>query len=480
MVIKNTTPNDMKIDKNDEFSMQLTDIDKQVRQLFIEILTDIYEFIKNGKNDDTMKTNNMDHKFKWTVKDFTYNDDGVHTNGIITTEMTKEDNPGAYWYKLHTNVTRYCLKSPRVLDLEKLISDNYQLPENQTGVSLQRFIQSALTNEWTDIDIKETVDDVLKYFKGEKFTCYAIVELIGIILQEQSIDLGCDITIGRTSQKDIDKNFPTYPADCDYSKQYPTAIMKISMQAKTPKELKDRIKRIIFILRLFSVGSIRDVRFKIYSGMTDPWFGGGGMNIETLDNSRQPHTYLVRQSDKECLKKFFCYIDYNLKKISNSSSKKDKSIIIVYNRYIDSLKNNSLDRKIADAVMGLEGIFLEDDGELSLRLSLRVASLMKFLGKDQLNVRDMVKEAYNIRSKFVHGNCIESKDVKKLEKYGGPDTFIEELLEILRIALVVSITMDIPKTNFIQILDKSLLEYNQEEGNMVVSNAQNILCINKK
>ena len=219
----------------------------------------------------------------------------------------------------------------------------------------------------------------------------------------------------------------------------------------------------------------------MHSVIMDPWFGGGGMNIETLDNSRASHTYLVRQSDKECLKKFFCSIEDNAKKISYPSAKKDKFATIAYNRYVDSLKNSSTDRKIADAVMGLESIFLQkDNGELSFRLSLRVASLMKFLGEDQLNVRDKIKDAYTIRSKFVHGDCIGSNDKKKLKKYGGRDAFIKELLEILRIALVVSITMDMPKSEFIQILDKSLLEYCQEEVNRVVCNAQNILCTNKE
>lgn len=148
---------------------------------------------------------------------------------------------------------------------------------------------------------------------------------------------------------------------------------------------------------------------------------------------------------------------------------------------MDCLKNSSTDRKIADAVMGLESIFLQKgNGELSFKLSSRVASLMKFLGRDQLNVKDEIKDAYTIRSKFVHGDCIGSKDEEKLKKYGGLDAFIKELLEILRIALVVSITMDMSKSDFIQILDRSLLEYCQEEVNRVVSNAQNILCTNKE
>ena len=457
--------------------MVSSSVDDLVHQLFFEILTEIVEFIKNSKNDDTLKTNNMDFQFRWTVSGFTYDDSGVHVEGIVPAKETGEE-----WSVLHGSVLQYFLKLPRVLKLEKLISDNYQLPKNYVfDGSLILFIDSAFKREWTSAEIKETVSNALKHLKGEKFLCNATVELIGIILQEPSVDLGSGIKIRQTSKNDINENFPIYPAQYDLSDQYPTAIMEVEMYAEHAIELKKRITHIISILRLFRVGSIRHRRFKIHSVMLDPWFGGGGISMETLDKSCAAHTYLVRQSDKECLEKFFGSIEDNAKKMSNTLSKKYKFATIAYDRYVDCLKNSSADRKIADAVMGLESIFLQkNNGELSFRLSLRVACLMKILNEDQLKVRDTIKDAYTIRSKFVHGDCIGSKDEEKLAKYGGRDAFIKKLLEILRIALVVSITMDMSKSDFIQILDKSLLEYCQEEVNRVVSNAQNILCTNKE
>ena len=321
------------------YHMASSSVDNLVHQLFVEILTEIVEFIKNGKNNNTLKTNNMDLQFRWTVSDFLYDDSGVHNKGITITKETHEENPILYWSDLHMTVTQHFLKLPRVLELEKLISDNYQLPKNYTfNVSLDLFIISALKHEWTSAEIKEIVDNALRHLKGEKFLCYATVELIGIILQEPSVDIGNMIKIRQTSKKDIDENFPIYPAECDVSKQYPTAIMEVEMYAKTATELRNRIKHIISILRLFRVGSIRCLRFKIHSVMLDPWFGGGGMNIETLDNSRAAHTYLVRQSDKECLKNFFVPSKTTLKKISNTLSKKDKFATIAYNRYVDCLK----------------------------------------------------------------------------------------------------------------------------------------------
>ena len=67
--------------------------------------------------------------------------------------------------------------------------------------------------------------------------------------------------------------------------------------------------------------------------------------------------------------------------------------------------------------MGLESIFLQNDKKKKKdNLSSRVAYLIKFIDKKQLNVRDKIKYAYTIRSKFVHGDCIGSKDEEKLKK----------------------------------------------------------------
>ena len=120
--------------------MAYSSVDNLVHQLFVEILTEIVEFIKNGKNSNTLKTNNMNFKYRWTVSDFTYDDSGVHNKGITITKETHEENPILYWSDLHMTVTQHFLKSPRVLELEKLISDNYQLPKNPINASLQLFI----------------------------------------------------------------------------------------------------------------------------------------------------------------------------------------------------------------------------------------------------------------------------------------------------------------------------------------------------
>ena len=135
--------------------MVSSSVDNLVHQLFVEILAEIVKFIKNGKNDDTLKTNNMDFQYQWTVSDFTYDESGVHNKGITITKETHEENPILYWSDLHMTVTQHFLKSSRVLELEKLISDNYQLPKNTFNVSLQLFILSAFKHEWTSEEIKK-------------------------------------------------------------------------------------------------------------------------------------------------------------------------------------------------------------------------------------------------------------------------------------------------------------------------------------
>ena len=137
--------------------MVSSSVDDLVHQLFFKILTEIVEFVKNSKNDDTLKTNDMDFQFRWTVSNFTYDDSGVRVKGIVPAKETGEE-----WSVSHWPVLQYFLKSPRVLKLEKLISDNYQLPKNYVfDGSLILFIDSAFKREWTSAEIKETVANAL-------------------------------------------------------------------------------------------------------------------------------------------------------------------------------------------------------------------------------------------------------------------------------------------------------------------------------
>jgi len=66
-------------------------------------------------------------------------------------------------------------------------------------------------------------------------------------------------------------------------------------------------------------------------------------------------------------------------------------------------------------MMGLESIFLRDDGEqqeLSYRLRMRVSRVMGKFGFDAFKIKRMINDAYSVRSNFVHGGTLSYNDTK--------------------------------------------------------------------
>jgi len=95
-------------------------------------------------------------------------------------------------------------------------------------------------------------------------------------------------------------------------------------------------------------------------------------------------------------------------------------LTVAYNRYTDALSQNGvLERRIANAVMGLEALFLKssEDQELVYRLRIRISKLLSLLGYDPYEVKKIVSDVCTIRSRFVHGGIlvtIKSRNIKML------------------------------------------------------------------
>ena len=136
--------------------------------------------------------------------------------------------------------------------------------------------------------------------------------------------------------------------------------------------------------------------------------------------------------------------------------------------YKDAILKNpeSVERRIADCMMGLEAIFLRDGGEqqeLSYRLRLRTARLFGMIGRDPFKIKRFIRDGYEIRSRFVHGSILNHDDVEKYEeKYGKMEDFLLKLLDILRSSIVVSLVINVRKEKLIDLIDNSFLDEKNE------------------
>jgi len=84
-------------------------------------------------------------------------------------------------------------------------------------------------------------------------------------------------------------------------------------------------------------------------------------------------------------------------------------------QYVDAArKSASLPFKIAHYCSALETLFTTESTELAHKLSERVAFFLGKRGYDRRAVFSMIKNAYNIRSKLVHGDTLKPKQIDEL------------------------------------------------------------------
>ena len=67
-------------------------------------------------------------------------------------------------------------------------------------------------------------------------------------------------------------------------------------------------------------------------------------------------------------------------------------LTVAFDRYCDALlRQGILEERIANAVMGLEALLLDQNQELSYRLSLRLAKSLSFLNEEAKEVKKVIK-----------------------------------------------------------------------------------------
>lgn len=241
--------------------------------------------------------------------------------------------------------------------------------------------------------------------------------------------------------------------------------------------IQQKVHKIIRILRLFKVGSVKFFVIRHFSDSITGMQGAGSIGFG--ENSGSLERYLVSEQEEKILRNFYQAME---KKIPESFVRPmpDNSFRdIAYKRYEDALMTNgTIERRIANAIMGLEAIFLiEKEQELSYRLRLRVARLMGFFGFDPFQVKKIIRDAYGIRSTFVHGGLLTHEKAEELkEKHGTVKNLLLKVLDYLRISIVFSIFMTIGKPKLLDTIDNSFLdEEHQKQLKGYVSETKRIL-----
>jgi Apea-like HEPN len=362
---------------------------------------------------------------------------------------------------------------------------------------LDRFIEEivyAVGNKFNlkliDEEIHEIVIKFLRDVYQEPFKSSAEVELVGVVIEPESIkwDLyDLTITLRQTKIEDLQKKQLIYPYIDSLTRRrvnLPSAMMNIESYSVTePCILQDEIEKIVVMFSLFKVSSAAYISYTMDSEAI-LWSRKMGGKISRNNHINILETFKVARENGPDFFDFQRSI-YNIlpKSLYMRSHEKDMiHLVIAYRHYSEALLNTvRIEEKITNAVIGLESLLLAENQEISFRFCIRGAKILSLLNFESLRVKNLLKIAYDIRSTLVHGDDIElDKKVRRLsENPQETNLFLIDLLNYLRTLIVAMIflsknndfikiskgtgTKNFDKKKFLDIVDNSLISMESEE-----------------
>ena len=345
-------------------------------------------------------------------------------------------------------------------DAIELIIKTYDLEETEAKSWIIRFVEK-ITNVCFDEINKDKVIEFISIFisdlENSPILWQPVVWIDGIWMETDSIEIRDNILLRKPESNDLEfeSSYENYMA---YNFQnLPSAILEFEYRDKYPRSVQNKINSLIAALRLFKLGSIEKLRTRLNANSTKRFIGGTILNSNLIS---VPYKYGLAEGDTENLNKFIARIEPLIySEIINKSADEADYLSIAYDRFCDALLKPVVpENRLATAIMALEALYLKEKelSELTERLSQRVALTLEPFGYKTLEVYNLVKKAYDIRSRFVHGSNIEQKETGELP---------EKILDYCRASIIMFLQLhnEIDKDKIINLLVKSLLDDSEKK-----------------
>ncbi len=438
---------------------------RNLRDALLEYSIEIYDYVRKNIEKTKFKPIIYNSFVKTEVTKFEYDIEGARP--ATTSKPVEYIDGNKRVMKFKEDILEFSLYQ-KILSLLK---ENYP---NENEIKLQSdfidaIIKVSIQEEKIDNSIiKRKLDIFFKQLNDELISSYAKIELKDLVVLTPTFEFQVNSTIleiKQTSKEDFEKIEYSFAIQRDLFYP-PDAILNLTCEVRNPRAIQILIEQVLSIIILYQVGSVRYIRYELSSdsiiSTMNPIFpvrvGNRQFIFPTLkkviitpDNVKELIGFLKRLSN--LLPKNF-YIN---------EEKKVDYLSIAFLRYKDSIFHGKTDEeRIANAIMGLEAIYLRgtDPGELSFKLRSRIAKLLGILSIDKpAKIVSLIKEAYEIRSKYVHGGTIGAKNHKRInEKFGSIKEFSITLLDYLRKSILIAIYLNMKKETIHTLIDESFID----------------------
>jgi len=434
------------------------DLKEVLKRLALELKNEIEDSISKGEIQPY-----KEQLFRLKVDQFKYDENGVSGFSSHGENFTRES-----WIfgvnKIENSIKKTDLYTSALEVLAKVVGNRDKAIDDLGYFIGSQARINADKSKPGEADMDAFIEIFLKDVKGEPVKYGAKVELDGIVVLSDKIEFrigDTNITLRQTRIEDLEKEFPVCGLVANPHLRRPSGILMVEFEGRQSNEIQLKVEQAIAILRLYKVGSVKTISYRMYSESITDISASATMSSGSVVGAIEKSIF--RQEDSQKLKNFWQLMAKNL---PFSFYEFGETVLdhktIGYRRYCDGLLiNGVLERRIANAVMGLESLFLKggETQELSYRLGIRIAKIFGHLSYDPSKVKELVADAYRIRSLFVHGSHLSYGEKKKLEnRHGNINDFLKLLLDYLRVSIITTILTKREKEEFLDLIDDALVD----------------------
>lgn len=234
----------------------------------------------------------------------------------------------------------------------------------------------------------------------------AKIWLTGITLAEEVISVSDALSLRRPTRHDFEDKVRTEDASHSFAMSqgriYFSCIADCKVQVRRPVDLQRHVSQLVTALSLFRLGSVSAARYD-YHAQSFSIFANGILG----GPQRAPRiTYALSTDDQPKLQRALRILMPLIPSVYDVPDMKPNFLSTALAWYSESLlAGGAVQGTVAWAVACLEALFLGDNPntELSYRLTQRVIALLRCFGWAPLNIRQVLRTAYDVRSKHVHG-----------------------------------------------------------------------------
>ena len=306
------------------------------------------------------------------------------------------------------------------------------------------------------VDQDRSIDTLLRDLAESPRKYVAKLWLTGVTPTESAIRISDTLSVQAATKQDLQQKVTIEAAHHGHTgfhgRIFFSCIAVCEVMARLPYEVQQYVDRLATALCLFRLGSISVPRYDI-SADSFSMFAGGSFGA--LQRATR-FSYTLSKDDGPRLAQALEILMPMLPSVFEVPQARPNFLSAALDWYRESLfAQGPIEATVAWAVACLEALFLGDNPntEISYRLAQRVIALLRCLGWNPLEVQALLKDAYDMRSKYVHGAVPKKLPQDKLQ------ALHREVAECARVSCLAWIQMaDKNRKEILKTLENALID----------------------